>query len=547
MIGRAGPRRVLYAGKLGLIPCVLAAWIATAQMGCAHAPSSSSDWIGEIPRLAAEVEANPMEPEVWYRLGVAHEFSRQPGEAIAAFQKALERDSSHEGARLGAIRLNVEIDRLDQAEMLLAGLGQGDTSEFGASARRLVDHGRLRARMKSLAQMETGRSGQTVVDGTIGVVDFSENDDQSAVQGFGKALTAIVTTELSKLEGVRVLERQNLQILLDEMERTAPVGDTGNSASDSSIDARLGLSPVETLEGVLQRLALLRPSDDAEVFYTGPIEGESTSETRDAIRAFQAWRGLGADGIPGPRTQRALASAVTELTGPVRPDPVPAPTKAPSQAGGVERFAPQAGRMLGARHLLGGWVAVGNDRVETRGRVVDSTTGALVTEELFDAPLSEFFRLPGEIVLRTASALDIPMDDATIRDLQSLPPATKSLAAFLAFGRGLEHEDQGRWREASEEYATALRLSPEFAVARGRVEGVKLGSASFEQSLQRSARSVNRARRVSRATERAMGSVGAGTEANAERSDEENPSRAVQTDGGVFGSVRVRGQIPVEK
>ena len=532
--------------------------------GCASSVPESGDWSREIPVLAAECRGNPHDPEVWTRLGVAYDFAGQDGEAIEALERAVALAPGSADAGLPLVRLQLDAGNLDRAESLLGSIQPRDENESGLlrSARMQLERERLVLRMRELARQEATLEGRTISGGTIGVLDFPVNrpggrapdgegrtgapdgrtvaDDgpdsangaeDPRYRGLGRALSAVLTTELSQLPEIRVLERQNLQVLMDEIELA--------ESQNPRKPAQPGdLAPIESLRGIQQRLSFLRPSSGAAPFYSAAVDGLPGPGTTRAIQDFQASRGLAADGILGPRTQSTLQEAIDEL--------YENPSRSPEREPAI-RSAPRAGRLLGARHLLGGEIAVLADQeISVRSRVVDSRDGALVSEADVDLPLEEFHRVPGQIILETAADLDLQLDEETRRRLQDLPPVTRSLAAFLAFGRGLEYEDRGLWREASAEYESALRLAPEFEMARERVEVVRIGSASFEQSLQRTVQSVAQvARNSSRVTEEALGAVGTGTKEGGRRDDSGDGSRAVQTDGPPSGTVRVEGQIPV--
>ncbi|MCA9754403.1 MAG: peptidoglycan-binding protein [Candidatus Eisenbacteria bacterium] len=577
---------------LRIRPLGLVASVMLVLSGCASNRVTPSNWAGQLPELERAAARSPQDVDAWTQYGIAADLAGETEVAIDALGHAIELSPGSPEAGLPLARLLIDAGRLDRAEATMASLEPRNEAdaELLRSARMRLDRARLVEQMRELARREASLDGRLPEGESIGVLDFqvagassvdasneagegasnadasnetvggasrvdasngavggesrrasNEPDDggsgsvstlgTSRYVGLGKALTAVVTTELSRLRDVRVLERQNLQVLVDELDLVE--SQRARKPEQPSLD------PVESLRGVQQRLALLRPDPSAAPFYQAEIDGRPGPGTESAVRSFQAHRGLSPDGIPGPRTQSELEDAIAQLY----QSPSSSPLREPAL-----RSAPRAGRLLGARHLLGGELAVVGDRdIEVRSRTLDARDGALVSEADLTVALDEFHRVPGRIVLTAADDLSIPLDDSERRRLEDLPPVTRSLSAFLAFGRGLEYEDRGLWREAASEYENAVRLAPEFDLARERVEVVRIGSASFEQSLQRTVRSVNATVRASsRAVEEALGAVGTGTKEGSSRDDGEDGSRAVQTDGSLpVGTVVVNGQIPV--
>ncbi|MEZ4649497.1 MAG: peptidoglycan-binding protein [Candidatus Eisenbacteria bacterium] len=515
-------------------PLVLALVVAPllVLIGCASTQVVPEAWVQQLPELEEAANRSPQDAEAWTQYGIAADLAGESETALGALGHAFELSPGSTDAGLPLARLLIEAGELDRADALLAALEpqNDDQAQLLRSARLRLDRARLVEQMRELAGREASLDGRLLQGESIGVLDFSVTGDASYT-GLGKALTAVVTTELSRLRDVRVLERQNLQVLVDEIELA--------ESQQARKPEQPSLDPVDSLRGVQQRLALLRPDPSAPPFYRSAVDGLPGPGTTSAVREFQAHAGLSPDGIPGAQTQAALEEAIAQLY----QSPSSSPLREPAL-----RSAPRAGRLLGAKHLLGGELAiVDGEDISIRSRAVDSRDGALVSEADLTASLDDFHRVPGQIVLATADDLTIPLNDEERRRLEDLPPVTRSLSAFLAFGRGLEYEDRGLWREAAAEYENALRLAPEFDLARERVEVVRIGSASFEQSLQRTVRTVNATVRASsRAVEEALGAVGTGTKEGSSRDDGEDGSRAVQTDGSLpVGTVVVNGQIPV--
>jgi hypothetical protein len=174
--------------------------------------------------------------------------------------------------------------------------------------------------------------------------------------------------------------------------------------------------------------------------------------------------------LVGPETRGAfLAAMEARFLEPV--SPVSADT------------APRAGRLLGARRMLGGrYTKPGQDRLAVQSQFLDVVTDSVMATVTVEKQLDEFHALPGEITVRVAEALGIALEPTERRRLMDLPPATRSLPAFLAFGRGARLEELGLWDEAEVRYREAMQLDPEFLLARNRATVVSLASASPAQA-----------------------------------------------------------------
>lgn len=501
-------------------------------IGCAGTTPRDPEAVrARLPELAAAATADSLDPRANADYGLALHLLGEDEAALPVLRRAVAADPRQYDAALAMGSILLDRGELDEAERAVqsAEATDSESARLLQSFRARIEHDRLRKRMHELARSEQSIPVDRIPERSIGVLDFTTDGAPENLQGLGKAMTAVLTTKLTRLQELQVVERQKLEVLLDEMR-------LAGAASPREPDPA-AFDPVGTVRGQQQRLALLR--DRGAPFYTGTIDGVPGPATRSAIRAFQQSRGLAADGVAGSRTQSALESAVAERAS--------SSSDLPELVEFEVQPLPRAGRLLGARRILSGNIAVAEEeRLRVHSQIVDTIDGAIVSDAQVERPLSEFHRIPGELVVRTAEGIGIPLDETTRRELLEAPPVTSSLAAFLAYGRGLTYEDQGLWENAAAEYADALRLSPEFDLARQRVEMVRFGTGEFEQSLRRNIAVAAAAQRSRNPVAgRALGAVGAETAESEMRDDAGDLDRAVQTDGAPFGTVRVSGQVPV--
>jgi len=136
-----------------------------------------------------------------------------------------------------------------------------------------------------------------------------------------------------------------------------------------------------------------------------------------------------------------------------------------SETGAIDQnTTPRVGRLLGAKRIIsGGFATPSQDNLR-----IDSTATNVATSET-DAQASVsgnqngFFTLEKQLVFGILGDLNIPLTQEERDAIQKVP--TESFLAFLAYSRGLDYEDKGMYREASQEFKNAIQIDPNFLKA----------------------------------------------------------------------------------
>lgn len=129
----------------------------------------------------------------------------------------------------------------------------------------------------------------------------------------------------------------------------------------------------------------------------------------------------------------------------------------------------RGGRMLGAEHVVIGQVGGDAARIDLSAGVVAATSDSPqpVNVDRSDA-VERFFELEATLALGLFEALGVQLTAAERERVGRRP--TESLAALLAFGLGLEAQDEGRYGEAREHFERAVALDPSFEDASGALD-----------------------------------------------------------------------------
>jgi TolB-like protein len=133
----------------------------------------------------------------------------------------------------------------------------------------------------------------------------------------------------------------------------------------------------------------------------------------------------------------------------------------------------RVGKILQAGSLVGGGIRqIGTNQLNASASVTSVQTSQAVGVGFNgQTTLDELFTLEKNIVLQLFSDLRVQLTTAERNAIEQRP--TRSLAAFLAYSRGLALEDAGRYDAAGREFDNALRLDPGFASAQQKSQEAK--------------------------------------------------------------------------
>lgn len=149
----------------------------------------------------------------------------------------------------------------------------------------------------------------------------------------------------------------------------------------------------------------------------------------------------------------------------------------------------RSGRLARAGRLVRGSITqLGSASLRADAAVVNVTTAGAGGPVNADFALDALFDAEKRIVFALFAEMGIPLTAAERAAIEQRP--TKSLAAFLAYSRGLTAEDEGRFDDAVRLHREAARIDPGFSAAResGRRaqdirEGSAMSAAAIEGSL----------------------------------------------------------------
>ena len=191
----------------------------------------------------------------------------------------------------------------------------------------------------------------------------------------------------------------------------------------------------------------------------------------------------------------------------------------------------RAGKILQAGRLVGGSIAqLGPDQLRTTASVTNVQTSAVQGSPAPQtSSLDQLFDMEKRVVLDLFRTLNVTLTTAEQNAIEQRP--TRSMAAFLAYSRGLELEDQGRYDEASRLFDNALRLDPNFVPAQQKSQethAVVAGSAVTASTVESGLRGTSEGGAVAGAAG-VTSSTGGGASSVAEGL---NPSVAGSASGG---------------
>ena len=148
----------------------------------------------------------------------------------------------------------------------------------------------------------------------------------------------------------------------------------------------------------------------------------------------------------------------------------------------------RAGKIVQAGRMVQGSILQAGQQLRVDAAVIDVPTTRVSGATNDDRTLDQLLTLEKNIALGLFQQLGITLTTAERNAIEQRP--TRSLAAFLAYSRGLLLEDDGHFAEADQYYQAAIRLDPGFAAAQQRsrqtqniIAGSQLTAAGIEAGL----------------------------------------------------------------
>lgn len=136
------------------------------------------------------------------------------------------------------------------------------------------------------------------------------------------------------------------------------------------------------------------------------------------------------------------------------------------------KTAPKMGKILRAAKLVhGSYSDLTEKDIRMDIAAWDIKTGKFPDARSGQDLIDNIFQLEKRLVFDVIADLGIELTEAQRRKIQFVP--TRNLEAFLAYSLGLQEEDGGRYRNAATHYQAALRLDPNFTLAKLRAEAAQ--------------------------------------------------------------------------
>ncbi len=219
----------------------------------------------DIPSLEAESSQHPDDANALARLGVAYFKAGRYQDARPVLDSAVARDSSN---GLAAIYLGMTAEQLGDFPAARAAYTRslalpGNDQLKATAQQRLVLVGRreLEYQARQALAHEASLAQMPPESNTVAVMPFIYTGTDSEIQPLGRGLAQLLVTDLAKSRQIRVLERERMQAILDEMK----LSDSAVTEPSTALRSGHLLRAADVVQGSLTSLRGERLRVDAAV------------------------------------------------------------------------------------------------------------------------------------------------------------------------------------------------------------------------------------------------------------------------------------------
>lgn len=220
--------------------------------GCAYAIPEVSPI--DIPRLISEVSANPDDTDLQVQLGMAQYKAEEFDQALTTLQAAV--DAGNESG-IAFLYLGMTQESFDnwtgarEAYSRYLDVGRSDPLKQEIRGRlQLIGQNVLREQARNALAQEAELGSAEVTPRSVAIFPFAFNSDREEYEPLIYALSDMMITDFAMSNALTVLERTQIQTLLNEMSLTE------SGYADAATGARAGrlLRAEHVVQGVLTTL-----------------------------------------------------------------------------------------------------------------------------------------------------------------------------------------------------------------------------------------------------------------------------------------------------
>jgi TolB-like protein len=223
-----------------------------ALAACAGSVQTRSPEPADIPALEAQRQQRPNDASVLTRLGIAYYDARDFARARDVLRSAAALDTR---TFAGVVYLGLTYEELGVLDSARASYTQAASlTRSSAQRNEINDRLTLLTRKELLQEARTALSQEASlantppVANTIAVFPFRYRGNNEELRPLERGLSHLVLTDLSKVARLRLLERERVQVLLDEMQ----LADSGRVEPATGARSGRMLRAARVVQGTLQ-------------------------------------------------------------------------------------------------------------------------------------------------------------------------------------------------------------------------------------------------------------------------------------------------------
>lgn len=266
----------------------------TLTLGCvACASGGAAIRVGDvtpssIPSLEAQKSQHPQDANTLTRLGVAYFKAGRYENARPVLDSAVARDSSNGVAQ---IYLGMTAEQLGDFATARAAytryIAVSNDRELKATAQErlaLVGRRELEYQARQALAHEAEFAQMPPESNTVAVMPFSYSGTDSTIQPLGRGLAQLLVTDLVKSRQIRVLERERMQAILDEMK----ISDSAQADPSTALRSGRLLRAADVVQGSLSTLPGNQLRVDAAVVDVAGARVKASAGNQDQLdRLFE--------------------------------------------------------------------------------------------------------------------------------------------------------------------------------------------------------------------------------------------------------------------